>query len=308
MAQDNIISASANVNNSYVINEGKEVAQCTPQCTPKCDSKLSDSTTLTECDNKYRIPMGRTGPLIVKVPVVLSDVEVQVDLESEIRLDENALDIKTIDKNICLTQCKLIPYTNKLFIGGYVQKNIQYSTIDCTNKTSISGNIQHTTINIPFKCVTKIKFSKQPIYGKYYKEKLNALDKNMMCKDSKEDSWIHYNKLYEPVYCELEYAKILETDILDRKCRFDNKDTNEKTFQEIIEKMVVFIRLKVLQKQQIYIPEPVGDVTILEDCDFDFSCKYIDCKDEESTYIEVGVDSKKDMIGREVSINDFHID
>lgn len=278
------------------VGSNSEVAQCYL----RCESEIVDSAILNECKNQYYIPMGRTGPLIAKVPVVLSELEVQIDVESEIKLQEAALDIKTIDKHVYLTQCKLIPYTNKLFIAGYVQKNIQFSTINCSNETSVSGNIKHTTVNIPFKCVTRIKFSKEPIYGKEYKERLSSLDKDMLSKNQQEDSWIYYSKPYEPVYCELEQARILETDFLNDQRQYYNKDSNEKTIQEIIEKMVIYIRLKVLQNQQVCIPEPNGDVLIVERCDKDKDDRYID--DDKYIDIEVGFDPERGMIGREVSI------
>jgi hypothetical protein len=270
--------------------------------TPKnCEPGVSDSQTLSECESKCSIPMGCTGPLIAKIPVVLSDLEVQISIEAEIRLEASALDIKTIDKHIYLTECKLIPFTDKLFIEGYVQKNIQFLTINCTNKTSISGGMQHTTSNIPFKCVTKIQFLKYPIYGKHYKNKLNVLDKNMLSKDQREDSWVYYNKLYEPVYCELEYAKILETDILDRQYPLQNFSYDEKSFQNITEKMVIYIRLKVLQNQQVCIPEPHGNVSVIET----YPPNY---KDKKNIQIEVGYDPEKGMIGKEVSNNYFYED
>lgn len=271
---------------------------------PRCDSRVKDSTTLNECENQCNIPTGRTGPLIAKIPVVLSDVEIQIDLESEIRLEERALDIKNVDKHIVITQCKLVPYTNKLFIAGYVQKNIQFSTIDCTNQTSISGNIQHTTVNIPFKCVTKIHFSNCPIYGKEYKKRLNSLDNNMLNKDQKEDSWIHYNKLCEPVYCELEHARILETDILDRNMPLLNTLPNEKSFHEITEKMVVYIRLKVLQNQNVCIPEPSCEVTVVKDWPGECGSS----KDIKCVEIEVGFDPERGMIGKEVPVEELDED
>lgn len=288
------------INQMGTINSCNEIAKCTT----RCESQVLDSTTLNECSNKHYISMGRTGPLIAKIPVVLSDVEVQIDVESEIKLQEAALDIKTIDKHVYLTQCKLIPYTNKLFIAGYIQKNIQFSTIDCANETSVSGNIQHTTVNIPFKCVTKIKFSQDPIYGKEYKKRVNTLDKDMLGKDQQEDSWIHYSKLYEPIYCELEYAKILETDFLNDSYPIPGAPPCEKVIREIVEKMVVFIRLKVLQNQQVYIPEPDGDVVIVEKCVPDSKEDSYDSKGKKYTKIEVGFDPEKGMIGREVSTYD----
>lgn len=286
--------------NENLVKDSSETAQTSTDC----ESKVLDSVTLNECENKCNIPMGRTGPLVAKIPVVLSDVEVQVDVESEIRLEEPALDIKTIDKHIYLTQCKLIPHTDKLFISGYVQKNIQFSAIDCTNRTSISGNVQHTTVNVPFKCVTKIKFSKYPIYGDDYKKRLSALGKDKLSKDQKEDSWFHYSKHYEPVFCELEYAKILETDIFNQECVLPNTLPNGNPFQEFTEKMVIYMRLKVLQNQQVFIPEPSGDVSMLEkdSSSFDSDCD----KEKKQPDVEVGYDPKKGMIGKEVSSYDIH--
>lgn len=300
MSQENINSGDIIINGSE--DNCNEIAQCTA----RCDSRVLDSITLSECDNKCIIPMGCKGPLIAKIPVVLSDVEVQIDVESEIRLEESALDIKNIDKHIFLTQSKLIPCTNKLFIAGYVQKNIQFSTVECKNETSVSGNIQHTTVNVPFKCVTKIKFFREPIYGKDYKERLNVLDKNMLGKNDKEDSWIHFSKLYEPVYCELEYAKIMETDILNEQCSYGDKLSQGKVFRKFVDKMVIFIRLKVLQNQQVFIPEPNGDVIMVDNCDtVDES---IQNKDDNSTYIEMGIDPEKGIIGKHISIKNVDID
>lgn len=275
--------------------QSKEISKSSP----KCNSKVVDSATLSQCENECHIPMGRTGPLVVKIPVVLSDVEIQVDVEAEIRLEDAALDVKTIDKHIYLTQCKLIPHTNKLFIAGYVQKNIQYSSIDCVDKISISGKIQHTTVNVPFKCATEIKLSKRPIYGKDYKDKQSTLNENMFGKDNKEDSWFHYSKLSEPVYCELEYAKIMETDIYDPKYPIPNTIKDEKPFKELIEKMVIFIRLKVLQNQPVFIPEPNGDVIMLDSHPAGFDRN----EDKNSSDIEVGYDPKNGMIGKEVHDN-----
>ncbi|QGU94921.1 hypothetical protein GOM49_07245 [Clostridium bovifaecis] len=296
MSNENPINPMGTINNCSEITK----------CAARCESQVLDSTTLNECNNKHYISMGRTGPLIAKIPVVLSDVEVQIDVESEIKLQEAALDIKTIDKHVYLTQCKLIPYTNKLFIAGYIQKNIQFSTIDCSNETSVSGNIQHTTVNIPLKCVTKIKFSQDPIYGKEYKKRVNTLDKDMLGKDQQEDSWIHYSRLYEPIYCELEYAKILETDFLNDSCPIPGTPPREKVIREIVEKMVVFIRLKVLQNQQVYIPEPDGDVVIVEKCVSDLKEDSNDSKGRKYTNIEVGFDPEKGMIGREISTYDLN--
>ena len=268
-------------------------------CSKKCDSKVLDSVTLTQCNSKSHIPMGSTGPLVVKVPVVLSDLEIEIHVESEMKLEESATDIKNIDKEVFITECKLIPYTNNLFIGGYVQKSIQFSIADCSNNRTISGKVEHTTVNVPFRCVTEIKFSKEPIYGKNYKERINSINDNMLGKDKREDSWVHYSELYDVVYCQLEYAKVLEIDMFNEINTIKEATSEENTFKKLSEKMVIFIRLKVLQNQQIFIPEFDGDVIVIKDHSNDYNLQHAKDKNKGQRDIEIGFDDEKGVIGKE---------
>ncbi|MBU3210326.1 CsxC family protein [Clostridium algidicarnis] len=286
-----------------LINECNDLGR-SPNCN---NSRVVNSDHLGECSNKCYTPFGRPGPMVVKVPVVLADCKIQIDIESDIRLEREAFDVKTIDKHVCITQCHLVPHTNKVFISGHVQKNIQYSTVDCDNNTSISGSILHSTFNIPFKCVTVVKFDKQPIFGEYSKEKSNVLDKSMLCQSNKEESWQHFNNYYEPIFCELDSANILESDIFHRDRRCGEDFSREKCFRDITEKMVVYIRIKLLQNQSVYIGEPECKVDMIEDC----NCKcgkhhkaercgcnnqkqYDLCNDD----IEIGCNSEMGVVGR----------
>ncbi|QGU94922.1 hypothetical protein GOM49_07250 [Clostridium bovifaecis] len=223
----------------------------------ECNSGIINPVTLSECDSECSEPMGRKGPVVVKVPVVLTECKVQIDVEADIRLEQRAFDIKTIDKKVCLTQCHLVPHTNKLFLRGYIQKNIQYSTVECVSEDSVSGNVQHTTVNVPFHCVTAVKFDKLPMFGKSFKERLTALDDNMVCPDNEEDSWVHFNKYHEPIFCELEWVKVLESDIYNRNRACAEGFTEENCFRRFTEKMVIYLGIKVLQNQQVCIPKPV---------------------------------------------------
>ena len=67
-------------------------------------------------------------------------------------MKEPFFEIKRITKNVYLTQCKLLPrsgkigkdgtlISGKLFISGFVRKNIEYATADCVDKDGISGRI-----------------------------------------------------------------------------------------------------------------------------------------------------------------------
>lgn len=252
-----------------------------------CDSKVTKSETLSECESWCKTPYGICGPLVAKVPVVLADCKIQIDVEAEIHLDEPAFDIKTVDKKVCITQCHVVPHSNKLFLAGYVQKNIQYSTVRCANKSSLSGDVLHTTVRTPFNCVSEICFKHEPSFGKSHKSRSNVLDKNMVCIDDGEDSWEHFNKPSEPIFCELEWFKILETDIYDRDFKgYAVPFAKEALFQDLTEKMIVLVGIKVLQKKSVYLPEPTH-------------VDYMDDHDAASgKNIEVGYEEGKGVVGR----------
>lgn len=297
--------------------ENSLISECNyPGRSPNCNnSRVVSSDHLGECSNKCYTPFGRPGPMVVKVPVVLADCKIQIDIESDIRLEREAFDVKTIDKHVCITQCHLVPHTNKVFISGHVQKNIQYSTVDCDNNTSISGSVLHSTFNIPFKCVTAVKFDKKPIFGEYSKEKSNVLDESMLCQSNKEESWQHFNNYYEPIFCELDWANILETDIFHRDRRCGEDFSRENCFRDITEKMVVYIRIKLLQNQPVYIGEPDCKVEMRQDyhstcerkckrescgCDYErynnkqYKKPYEICHDD----VEIGCNAEMGVIGR----------
>lgn len=244
-----------------------------------CKSGVIESETLTECSNEYLTPKGNCGPFVGKIPVVLAEPVVQIDVESVIQLEEPAFEIKRIKKNLFITQCKVIETgydydhdckskkTGKLFLSGYVRKNIEYATIDCVNecKNGISGKIKHTTVKVPFRCVTKVKFEVPPvIYATgdtkeiaLFSDNIKGYDycgQEIIGSDPCEMSFIHKEFFNEKIFCELEEVKIFEDDLLKDKteCGCDKKD--EYIFDKVIEKMVIYVRLKLLQKQQVNIP------------------------------------------------------
>lgn len=242
-----------------------------------CKGGVIKSETLPECPNDSFTPKGFNGPFVGKIPVVLAEPVVQVDVESVIELEEPAIEIKRIKKNLFITQCKLIDTgydygckcekTGKLFLSGYVRKNIEYATADCINefKDSISGKIRHTTVNVPFRCVTKVKFDNPPVLCEtgYTKEMASYLDimkghdycdQKIIGRDPCEMSFKHVECFNEKVYCELEEAKIFEDDILKDPKFYGCDYKGEVSFNKIVEKMVIFVRLKLLQKQQVNIP------------------------------------------------------
>lgn len=212
------------------------------------------------------------GKATVKVPVVLAETVVQLDLNPTIKFPEPVLEIKNIKKNLKITQCRLLLPTNKLFIAGFVRKNIQYATPKYGTKDALISDIRSLTIDVPFKAVTEVDYIRKPQFtfgpqnqeftfftesdlpdGFSSKEKLLAGDLSQFDQFSGED----FNEL---PYCELLSSRFIQYDeALDRKMGrvYDEKGNKidapfeEGTFNSIEEKMVVELKLKVLQKQQI---------------------------------------------------------
>ncbi len=236
-----------------------------------CKAGIIKSHTLHECSNELLKPKGVEFSLVGKIPVVLAEPVIQVDVESVIRLEEPAFEIKRIKKNVFITQCKLIDTgcgkSGKLFLSGFVRKNIEFATADCRNKhtKSVSGKILHTTVNVPFSCVTKVYFETPPQLSKkgnieetasFFREIKGDefCGQEIIGNDPCEQAFEHIEFFNERIFCELVEAKIFEDDVVKERKPFECECNNEDfIFDEIVEKMVIFVRLKILQKQQVHI-------------------------------------------------------
>jgi hypothetical protein len=223
-------------------------------CEKECEATVLTSDTLPAAEN-YPWYGGE-----YKVPKVLAEFIVQIDSEAKIRLNEPAYEIKRIEKQVFLTQCRYIPPTDKVFIEGYIRKNIEYATRSCTKgHSSIAGTIKDVTVHVPFKAYTKVCFNgcKPHIKPNLPPKVARYFDEKRMGKNIREADRANIEIFNEPVYCELEWTAIYDADI-------DNKGTqvdgfmNEEEFQEFTDKSVVYICMKLLQKQQVCWEDTMG--------------------------------------------------
>lgn len=206
--------------------------------------------------------------LLVKIPVVLAEVDVQIDVFSEITLPTPAIEIKRIKKRLKLTQCRLIQNTNKVFLEGFVRKNIEYATAEqCVDADSVCGNIQHCTLDVPFRCVTEIEnFITKPEAAIPSKTKefeyfsSTALPSDFPEKDRlmagdlsefNQESFEYFNEL---PYCELISSTITEFDEFLNRTPIAGGPFEERIFTQFDEKMVIILRFKLLQNQQTFLP------------------------------------------------------
>ncbi|MGO4886834.1 CsxC family protein [Anaerobacillus sp. MEB173] len=214
------------------------------------------------------------GKSTAKVPVVLAETVVQLDLNSMIEFPEPVLEIKDIKKNLKITQCRLLIPTNKLFLSGFVRKNIQYATPKYSKKGSLVSSIRSLTVDIPFKAVTDVDFINKPKFTLspdrreftfFTKSDLPdgfSSKEHLLSGDLSQFDQISGEEFNELPFCQLISSRFIEYDeALDRKMgRVFNQyghlidaPFEEGTFTSIEEKMVVEVKIKVLQKQQVNI-------------------------------------------------------
>lgn len=234
----------------------------------ECKSVCTDvkAETFNECDNVPTAINPITAGAVARLPVVLADLRIRFNVHSHINLPEQAIEIKNIKKRIKVTQCMLLQDTNILFIKGYVRKNIDYSTRNCSNYEGICGDIRHCTVDVPFECTTSVNFNgtapAAPINStssefEYYATSdlpNNFAEKdNLLTGDLSEFNQISTEFFNDLPFCKLISSRIVEFDeyINREKPRNKKLPVGEKLFSAIEEKMVITLRLQILQDRPV---------------------------------------------------------
>jgi len=230
-------------------------------------------------DQKYYRPHINIGKVLTKVPVVLAEPCLQVHTVHRTCFPENVLEIKDVKKQLVLTQCRLLLPTNKLFIKGYVRKNIQYAAITelAAKSAAVSSDLHSHTEHIPFSLITEIKdfiakpempknnnrqefdfYVAKPLPSGYpEKDELMSSDLSQFHQASSEN----YNEL---PYCELVSSKIIEwVEAVDRCLLESSELMNEGTFTKTEDKLVIDFKIKILQNQHVFVTSTTND----DDCD-----------------------------------------
>lgn len=233
-----------------------------------------ESTVLDNCPNTPITPIGISSGVVVKIPVVLSEMTIRFNVGTTINLPEPALEIRNIKKRLKITQCMLIQPTNILFIKGFVRKNISYTTGICSNRSGVCGELRHCTIDVPFECSTPVNYFTPPAEitlnssseFEYFKvsdlpNQHFAEKDNLLSGDLSEINQFMTENFNELPFCELIQARIFEFDEFigrERPCH-DNLPFEEKFFRRLEEKMVIEVTLKLLQNRQVTIPSVAGE-------------------------------------------------
>lgn len=239
--------------------------------------EVTGGGTQTTCPSSTVAITGITTGTI-KVPVVLTEVDVQVNVDSVITLPEPALEVKQIKKRLKVTQCLLIqdpdvasPTSGTLFLKGFVRKNIDYATRACSNTEGVCGDIRHCTVDVPWNCTTTVFFdtgaggttpevppvNQRDEFEFFRRQSLPtgagfAEKDQLLSGDFSEFNQVSQEFFTELPYCELIFARIVEYDeFLNRTRPNVAIPFEEREFTQLEEKMVITVRLKVLQNRQV---------------------------------------------------------
>jgi hypothetical protein len=201
---------------------------------------------------------------VIKVPALLAETTITIVVEANIPLNPPAVEIKRVSKDVFLTQCKLVPcdfgkeispgvFTvkrAKLFIEGFIRKDIEYATDDC------NGVIRDRIATVAFSGFADLKgndFLIYPILGGSSGSKSRFIDPKSGDMP-RQDKYFFENSVYynEQPYCELISANFYELDFSPQAVHAGN------TFDTLREKIVLDLTLKVLQLRQVRV-ESLGD-------------------------------------------------
>lgn len=210
------------------------------------------------------------GATVVKIPVVLAELNITIPVEAAIKLDEEVIEVKRIRKNVYLTQSRIIPFsqdsrpgTGILFIEGFIRKNIEYATNECRKHGSVNicGDIRHCTVEVPFNFTTRVTFIRQPIFVEntvpseleFFTDKIKGHDvcaDPILGRNPCDQSFFFTEYFNEKPFTELVRADIAEVDI-HKNTILGYGNPIEQKFTSITEKLVLNLTLKVLQNQQV---------------------------------------------------------
>ncbi|WP_287823304.1 hypothetical protein [Clostridium sp.] len=204
------------------------------------ESKVLNSKVLSEIDPSL-IP--------IKAPVIISVAKVYINVENKVELSSYATAIKHINRKVSLKKYTLIPKAKKLFLSGSIRKSIEYSEPTSKNNSTIEGGIKNITIFVPFKCVTDVTYIVDPDVQEKSSVNFVTLSKTGTKEETLSEA---YNEV-APVYCEIVSIDFKELNIKEDIKPYAYKVPDIYTFKTLTQKMVMYLTVRLIQDQRIFI-------------------------------------------------------
>jgi hypothetical protein len=194
-------------------------------------------------------------------------VTASIPVEAIITLPRPALEIKAVHQQLFITQCRLLnapvairhafPKDNhKLFLGGFVRKDIQY--VEALGHTSkcVDGIIRDYVVNIPVSGVVdlgcgidapNLEFDENQVYqyarkGRF--DKPGFPDKERLL----SSDYTEYNSVSNILLNQLPEAELVYSQITEMNEQLDRQSLcgaplTEATFKTIQDKMVIIVQI-----------------------------------------------------------------
>jgi hypothetical protein len=215
--------------------------------------KVCNTTIIQCCSNENIEENISLEPVVSEIPVIISQPKLQILVEALISFNEPVFKIKELDKKVFLDSCKLVTGSDKLFVNGFIEENVEYITAEGANLTEINGRIKKATFNIPFQCSTKIDFSFQPHFAcSSSGNKLETINTSLNNTNLNEKSYEYFEMLNDKVFAEIDSSKIIETSVQDEIELLENTIDDAYTFNKIRKNIIVHLKLNLVQKQNIF--------------------------------------------------------
>ncbi|EGW40637.1 hypothetical protein [Desulfosporosinus sp. OT] len=223
------------------IQQNPPTARCTSQSQPITPNPIFPLTaTLPMCPP---LELSQTSPSVILVTI-------STPAETVFTLPTKALEIKTTRKSLKITQCRFynflssvlgIPHDNpKLFLGGFVRKDIQYSEAVRQTANTVEGTIRDFVVNIPISCVVDLGQTlviPPTLFGLQNGDKL-------ISSDLTEVNIVRQQFLDLLPHCELIFTQISEMDDTLDRVPLQGGPLEEGVFRTIQEKMIILIQLR----------------------------------------------------------------
>jgi len=200
------------------------------------------------------LELKKTGPCTILVTV-------SIPAESIFTMPTKALEIKMIKKQLKTTQCRYfsgfptapgIPNdTSKLFVEGYIRKDIQYCEAIGQTATTVEGVIKDFLVKIPFTCVIDLGncHAMSPVLFNHQQEYEYS-------DHPTEFNLVSQQFLNSSPKCELIFSQINEMDEALDRVVLPGGPADEGVFKMLQEKMVILIQLRLTFPTEINPPHP----------------------------------------------------
>ncbi|MFZ5989608.1 MAG: hypothetical protein ACOYWZ_21125 [Bacillota bacterium] len=214
---------------------------------------LCEARTITEIQSESIWPAGRYGPLVARIPVIISQTKVHINIESKVDLDHSVLAIRNCSRNVFLTQCKLLDIGDKkhgkVHLNGYISESIEYAASNCIKDTKLGADIRYKTVKVPFECATKIEYCSRPVLktpNQFISVRLPETEKAV------GDLFLSRERMF----CELEEVSVAESDKIRVYTSLKNTGSDDHVPDTLIEYMIISVTFTLLQWQSVSISRP----------------------------------------------------